>query len=344
MPPTPTKSSVLFDFQSTSLCHKYLPQSLHNLRLMMLTNLLIVALSFHASAALLLAHTTMEAMISSLMTKPGIFMQNFMAITSTNPFSYHFHPTSSSPLDGTDAVTYAQNYSYLPKVATTTTCYAPIINVLSHYNAQSHHKLLNLTTISAKNSTLYALHHDTKISTPFSRLCLKLTHNPSLHKSPHGSLNQNAPRPPPHHLTQQHELRIVLLSNSWLCPFQQRHSPTLPKSYCPSLPSQLYLPPFHPVFSQPQQLCCLWHLYLLCSFMSSKSQDLFLFSSHPQQSLSPYPPSSKTTITTRHQISTTRHPTISFLYLNAASTHFFATKYHQPLGTWPQLHRPSLSP
>jgi hypothetical protein len=81
----------------------------------MLSNLLIVALSFHASAALLLAHTTMEAMISSLMMKPGIFMQNFMAITSTNPFSYHFHQTSSSPLDGTDAVTYAQNYSYPPK-------------------------------------------------------------------------------------------------------------------------------------------------------------------------------------------------------------------------------------
>jgi hypothetical protein len=199
-------------------------------------------------------------------------------------------------------------------------------------------------TISVKNTTLYALHHDTTISTPFSRLCLKLTYNTSIHKSPHGSLNQNAPRPPSRHLTQQHELQIILLSNSWLCPFQQRHSPTLPKPYCPSLPSQLYLPCFHLLFSQPQRLCCLWHLYLLHSFMSSKSQDLLLFSLRPQQSLSPYPPSSKTTITTRHHISTTRHPTISLLYLNAASTHFFTAEYHQPLGTWPQLHRLSLSP
>jgi hypothetical protein len=63
-----------------------------------------------------------------------------------------------------------------------------------------------------------------------------------------------------------------------LSPFQQRHCLPLPQPNCPTLPSQLHLPRFHPFFGQPQQLRCLRYLLLLCSFLPSKPQPSSLLS------------------------------------------------------------------
>ncbi len=148
---------------------------------MTLTSVLIPAPPSNASAASLLALTTMAAMTSSQMTKLAFSTLSFMATTSTHPFSYHSHSTSSCPFVGAGAVTSAPTYSSPPTANATISPHAPISP------PHSQNPPLNLTKILGTNSTFSALHHDTENLTPFSLLHLMPTHKPFLHKSPHGS-------------------------------------------------------------------------------------------------------------------------------------------------------------
>jgi hypothetical protein len=84
------------------------------------------------------------------------------------------------------------------------------------------------------NYIFSALRHDTVNLHPSSQHHQMSTHKPFLHKSPHGSLSQNVPRPPPRPPTQQNEPQHLLLFNPWLYPFQARHRPSLPQPHCPT--------------------------------------------------------------------------------------------------------------
>jgi hypothetical protein len=117
---------LLFQLQSYYLFHNFLPRSPRHQKLMRLTSLLIPAPPSNASAASLLALTTMTAMTSSQMMKPAFSTLSFMAITSTNPFSYHSHPASSCPLVGAGAVTSALPYSSPLAANATISPHAPI--------------------------------------------------------------------------------------------------------------------------------------------------------------------------------------------------------------------------
>ncbi len=159
--PTPTKSFALFELQSYSLCHNYLPQSLRHPQLMTSTSLLIPAPPSNASAVSRLALNTMAAMTSSPMIKPTFSTQSSMETTSTNPFSYHSHLTSSRPLVGAGVVTSALPYSSLPTAYIIISPHAPI----SPQHAP--HLPLNSTKVLGTNFTFSTLGHGTANLTPF---------------------------------------------------------------------------------------------------------------------------------------------------------------------------------
>ncbi len=110
--PIPPKSFTLFELQSYSLCHNFLPQSLRHQQLTPSTSLLIPAPPSNASATSILALTTMAAMTSSQMMRPAFSTLSFMATTSANLFAYPSHLTSSCPLVWAGAVTSANPWGY----------------------------------------------------------------------------------------------------------------------------------------------------------------------------------------------------------------------------------------
>ena len=91
----------------------------------------------------------------SPMMKPYSSMLSFTETTSTNSSSYHSYLTSSRPLAGAGAVTYA------PPCSSPPTAYISIGSVVPISPSQSQHLPLNSTKVLGTNSTFSALCHDT---------------------------------------------------------------------------------------------------------------------------------------------------------------------------------------